>query len=141
MKKLLIASIASIALMTGGPATVYADEGSSFGSKFTMLKMFAQYHDLSDYQQSLMKEFMKSGKALASEVKKPKADVKAYLESLVEEDNIDVDEVMDSYLQWQEDVNAQFEVTINALANLHASLSAEQRKQIVQSLKEMSKKR
>lgn len=141
MKKFVIATMTSIALLTGGAAFAGSDEGSSFGSKFTMLKMFAQYHNLSDHQQSLMKDLFKSGRTLAHEVKKPKAEVKEYLQSIIEQDQIDVDAVMAAYLEWQQGVNQQFEQTLRVAADLHADLSVEQRKQIVESLKDMSKKR
>ena len=139
MKKFVIASLTSIALLTGGAAIASSEQESSLGAKFTMLKMFAQYHDLSDHQQDLMTEVMIAGKKLAAQVKKPKAEAKAYLLAAIESDQVDVEEILTAYYEWQKGVNVEFEQTLRAAANLHAELSVEQRKNIIESLKQMRK--
>ena len=140
MKKFVIASLTSIALLTGGVAIANSEQETDLGAKFTMLKMFAQYHDLSDHQQALMTEVMKAGKKLAAQVKSPKEEAKAYLLAAIESDQLDVEEILTAYYQWQQGVNAEFEQTVRAAANLHAELSVEQRKNIIESLKQMRKR-
>jgi hypothetical protein len=106
-----------------------------------MVRMFAEYHDLTEYQQELMVELVSSGKSLASEVKKPKAEVRAFLMEMVDQESIDVEQIMTAYRDWQHKVELQFEQTLAVAANLHSQLSKEQRVKLIQTIKQMSSKK
>jgi len=136
MKKLLMGTIASIALISGTAAIAQSDNG--FNSP--MAQMFMQYHDLTDQQQGLTKELFDSGKLLANEFKKSKPHIRAYIDQIAEKDEIDVEQILAEYKNWQQGVDKQFEVTLRAAANLHANLSVEQRQKILASIKAMRAK-
>jgi|GEM_PF-1871819 len=133
MKKLIIGTITSIALLTGVTAIAKTDSGPNS----SMIKMFVQYHDMTDHQQELMTDLFLSGKSLVKQVKEPKEQIRTYLSDIVERDEIDVEQIMASYEAWQDEVNEKFEETLIAAAKLHSQLSVEQRRKIVETIKDM----
>ena len=136
MRNLLLISIILISTMS---ATFVAAQGHSKFSEY-MVKMFSEKHQMSEYQQALSVELFSSFMSLAQEVKKPKKQVKHYISGLVQADSVDVDLVLQEYRAWQRNIDEKFEVALRHFAELHQSLSIEQREQLVQTIKDMQKK-
>ena len=137
MKRLVIGTIAAITLVTGASTIAYAHKGPNEA----MVKMFAMSQDLTDYQQELAVELFHQVKTLAAAVKEPKDELKTYVKGLVEQDSIDVEDVMEKYKAWQQNVDKEFEQSLIAVAKLHADLSVEQREKLVESIKKMRSKK
>jgi hypothetical protein len=133
MKKLLSAPLVTLVIASGtmliAPAAV---------SNEPMISMFAQYHDLTDNQQELMAALIRSGKLLAAEVKKPKAQIREFLIEMEIQENMDVEQIMTAYREWQKGIEQQFEQTLNIAANLHSQLSNEQRIKLIKTIKQIS---
>lgn len=137
MRKLLSVAILSIAFVGGS----FMVKTMAAAPNESMVRMFAEYHDLTEYQQELMVELVSSGKSLATEVKKPKAQIGTFLLEMVDQESMDVEEVMAAYREWQHKVELQFEQTLAAAASLHSQLSKEQRVKLLETIKQMSSKK
>lgn len=133
MKKLLSATFVTLVIASGtmliAPATL---------SNEPMVSMFAQYHDLTDNQQELMATLISSGKLLVAEVKKPKAQIREFIIDMDVQENMDVEQIITAYREWQKGVEQQFEQTLNIAANLHSQLSNEQRVKLIKTIKQIS---
>jgi len=133
MKKLLSATIVTVVIASGtmliAPAAV---------SNEPMVSMFAQYHNLTDNQQELMGALIRSGKLLAEEVKKPKTQIREFLIEMDVQENMDVEQIMTAYREWQKGIEQQFEQTLNIAANLHSQLSNEQRIKLIKTIKQIA---
>ncbi|MFO7551858.1 MAG: hypothetical protein R6W80_10655 [Haliea sp.] len=133
MKKLLSATVATLVIASGTMSIATAA-----GSNEHLVRMLAQNHDLTGYQQELMEELITSGKLLAKEVKKPKVQVKEFLIDLGAQDSMDVEQIMSAYREWQRGVEQQFERTLNIAASLHSQLSEEQRGKLINTIRKIS---
>lgn len=120
---------ATLAVGTLGTVQVQANE--------TVFKYFLKAHDLNDFQQELAVELMKSGKALAAEVKKPKQQLKAFFADAVQQDQLDPETMMEAYKNWQSEVDGKVYSTVQAFVKLHAELTPEQREKIVETITKM----
>ena len=137
MKKLILGTITTIALITGSAAIAQSEE--TFDSP--MFQMFSQYHDLTDEQQALAVDLFDSGKQLGAAVRSAKPQIESYLADIVEKDNIDVEQIMLEYKAWQQGVDQKFEAALYAAAALHSDLSVEQRKNILATIKKMKSRK
>lgn len=134
MKKRIITAISILTLGLG--ATAIAHNGH--GLDEAKVKLIAQKHDMTDYQQELAVQLFRSGKTLMGEVKRPKDKIKSYLSELAEVERIDVEAVMAEYKLWQQGVDQEFEQALRDFATLHENLTVEQRKTLMASFKRMN---
>ena len=136
MKQLLMSLTIIISSLTGTVA--FAQNNSGFQE--VMIRMFAERHHMTEYQQDLTINMFKSFKSLASEIKKPKKHVKSYVSNLVQADNVDVDLVLQEYREWQKNIDQKFETALRDFAAVHGSLTIDQRQQLVKTFHDMREK-
>jgi len=137
MKKLVLGVVTAIALISGSAAI--AETTEVFESP--MFKMFSSYHELTDQQQSLAVDLVDSGRQLGKAVKSAKPHVEDFLADIVEKDNLDVEQIMLEYKAWQQEIDVKFEAALRSAAALHSELTAEQRRNIVDTLKKMKSRK
>lgn len=133
MKKLVISAIAAMTLSTSAMAEEYDHQQPNE----TAIKMFLMTQNMTDEQEDLVVQLVHQVKSLASVVKAPKQEVTEYVKGLAEQDYIDVAEVMQKYKTWQQEVDKEFEQSLNTVAELHASMSVEQRKELMETIKKL----
>ena len=128
----LLKKIAIVGTMVMGLTTV-----SQVNANETMFKMFISAQGFTEYQEELAFDLAKSAKELSVQVKKPKHELKDFVQIMVDTDHLDVDAMMQAYKTWQADVDSQVYVTLQALAKLHADLTPEQKQALVAKIKKM----
>lgn len=139
MKKFLVSAITAITVSTSAISTpVLADDYDNQQPNETVIKMFLMSQDMTDEQEDLTVAVVNQVKTLATAVKAPKQEVKDYLKGMAEHDYIDVEEVMAKYKAWQQNVDQEFEQSLIAVAELHASLTIEQRQKLMATFKKLS---
>ena len=131
MRKLIRNTLTAIVLMTGslGFSQAHANE--------VMIGLFIEAQGFSDSQKELAMEAVRSVKALAQEVKNPKAEVKSYLADVMLQDELDVQYIMSAYHDWRGGVEVKMEAALEAIAAFHGQLSPEQRQELMASLKKL----
>ena len=127
IKKVVIVSVVVIGFL--GMYQASANE--------TMFNLFIKAQDFTEYQEELAIDLVKSAKELSVQVKKPKHQLKEFVQGLVDTDQLDVEEMMQAYKAWQADVDSQVHVTLTALAKLHADLTPEQKQTLMETIKKM----
>ena len=137
MKKIILGAITGL-LFISATAVIANDHKQSHTA---MISMFAKAHDMDDYQQELVLDLFSTIKTTMAEMKEPKAELRAYLEQIAQQDTVNVDEAMQNYKGWQATFDSQLEQVLNAYAKLHENLTPEQRQNVIATMKKMRDKK
>lgn len=124
MNKLLTAMLFVLATITS--ASSLANE--------TLVKLLVQSHGFSELQQELALDVYASFKEVADAAKSSKGGLKDYFVSVADSDQLDAAAAFEAYKQWQLNIDGKVLQLLEAMSQLHAELSVEQRQALLQKL-------
>ncbi|BDX05858.1 hypothetical protein [Planctobacterium marinum] len=131
MKKLLIGAVAAITLST----SVMAEEYDHNQPNETAIKILLMSQNFTDEQETLAIQLINQVQILASKVEDPQEEVTQFVQGLAEQDYIDVPQIMQKYRAWQQDLDTELEKSLTTVAELHSSMSHEQRTRLMKTIK------
>lgn len=131
MKKLLISALATITLST----SVMAQEYEQNQPNETAIKILLMSQNFTDEQETLAIQLINQVQVLASKVEDPKQEMTQFVQGLAEQDYIDVSQIMQKFRAWQQDVDTELEKSLDTAAELHTSMSHEQRTRLMKTIK------
>lgn len=124
MNKLLTLALFVLATVTS--ASTSANE--------TLVKLLVQSHGFSEQQQELALDVYASFKEVADAAKSSKGGLKDYFLLVAESDQLDATAAFEAYKQWQLNIDGKVLQLLEAMSQLHAELSVEQRQALLQKL-------
>lgn len=133
MKKMLTA-IKIVVLL--GTSVLFSTSSSA---NEEMLKTLLRTQNLTELQADLAYDAVISIKALGEEVQASKVNVQAYINNLMQQDQMDVDAIMQEYKQWQSTMDVKVETSLKSIAALHRHLSREERQALFDKLSMLSR--
>lgn len=133
MKKLVISAIAAMTINT----SAMADEYHHQQPNETVIRMLLLSQNMTDEQEDLAIQLINQVQTLASKVKDPKEEVTEFVKGFAELEYIDVADIMQKYKTWQQEVDAELEQSLTTVAELHSSMSREQRIRLMETIQKL----
>lgn len=100
----------------------------------TLVKLLVQSHGFTEQQQALALDVYASFKAVADAAKSSKGGLKDYFVTVAQSDQLDATAAFEAYKQWQLNIDDKVLQLLEAMSQLHAELSVEQRQALLQKL-------
>ncbi|MBU1311567.1 MAG: hypothetical protein KKE30_18755 [Gammaproteobacteria bacterium] len=107
---------------------------ASSSANETLVKLLVQSHGFSEQQQELALDVYASFKEVADAAKSSKGGLKDYFATVAESDQLDAAAAFEAYKQWQLNIDGKVLQLLEAMSQLHAELSVEQRQALLQKL-------